>query len=156
MGHTLTPFLPAVLPHRSTFLHCSLRPSQNPCLQGKGGGGAFLHRAGPCKAGAAQASVVPLGPPNPGVRKTASRVHTSSTLLWAAAPVGSGLGPRERTLGEAHHPVCLCESVCCRLAEEVLSPQPPRLTPGEDAAQQAQVCAGMANTYRLATPQMSH
>lgn len=112
-------------------------PSQTRACSERVEGGAFLHVQALGRQAPAQASVV-LGPPNPGVRQDGKQSSVPFDASLAAAPEGSGLGPRERTLGEKQHfssCVCLCESVYCRLGRGgSLVPDPPGLTPGEDAA----------------------
>lgn len=111
-------------------------PSQTRACRERVEGGAFLHVQALGRQAPAQASVV-LGLPNPGVREDGEQSSIPFDASLAAAPAGSGLGPRERTLGEKQDfssCVCLSESACCRSGGAVLSPRPPRLTPGEDAA----------------------
>lgn len=60
----------------------------------------------------AQASVV-LGPPNPGVRQDGEQRSVPFDASLAAAPEGSGLGPRDKTLGEKQHfSSCVSVNLC--------------------------------------------
>ena len=127
-GHTLTVSSCCV----PTLVHFSSLqppgPSQTRACSERVEGGAFLHVQALGRQAPAQASVV-LGPPNPGVRQDGEQRSVPFDASLAAAPEGSGLGPRDRTLGEKQHfssCVCLCESVCCRLWGLVLSFRPPR------------------------------